>query len=196
MVASPFLRIQEDTEPLRVIPPRSLRPSDFLVGNPGIQGSNLVCRLSALLEAGLFDESLPSCTDRGLCNRTPQDPAPMPGKLRELLASGAVDVAIGACTGAPPLPFAPTERVQLVDPVAPLQWFSVLDPNEGPVRSQPWQRNAAVRALHHCWLDQIRSPRPRNVRSCSEHEPDNDRANTPTTTPIDGLSYLSSDSAG
>ena len=63
MVATPFLRIEEDTEPLRVNPPRSLRASDLLVGNPGIQGSNLGCGPSVLLEAGLFDESLPSCTD-------------------------------------------------------------------------------------------------------------------------------------
>ena len=55
--------------PRPVIPPRSLRPSSFLVGNPGIQASNLACRLSVLLEAGLFDESLPSCTDRDLCIR-------------------------------------------------------------------------------------------------------------------------------
>ena len=74
MVASPFLRVEKDTTPLRVIPPLSLRASDFLVGNPGIQGSNLVCRLSVLLEAGLFDESLPSCTDRDLCIRISELP--------------------------------------------------------------------------------------------------------------------------
>ena len=68
-VAAPFLRIEEGAEPRPVIPPRSLRPSSFLVGNPGIQASNLACRLSVLLEAGLFDESLPSCTDRDLCIR-------------------------------------------------------------------------------------------------------------------------------
>ena len=45
---------------------------------------------------------------------------------------------------------------------------------------------------HHCRLYPIRSPRPRNVRSRSDYEPDNDRANSPTTTPIDGLSCLSS----
>ena len=69
LVATPFLRIEEDTETELVIPPRSLRAGSFLVGNPGIQGSNLFCRLSTLLEAGLFDESLPSCTDRDLCIR-------------------------------------------------------------------------------------------------------------------------------
>ena len=74
VVAAPFLRIEENAEPLPVIPPRSLRPSSFLAGNPGIQASNLVCRLSVLLEAGLFDESLPSCTDRDLCIRISELP--------------------------------------------------------------------------------------------------------------------------
>ena len=69
LVAAPFLRIEEDTETELVIPPRSLRAGSFLAGNPGIQGSNLFCRLSTLLEVGLFDESLPSCTDRDLCIR-------------------------------------------------------------------------------------------------------------------------------
>ena len=74
MVVAPFRRIEEDAGPALVIPPPSLRASSFLVGNPGIQGSNLVCRLSVLLEAGLFDESLPSCTDRDLCIRIAELP--------------------------------------------------------------------------------------------------------------------------
>ena len=69
LVAAPFWRIEEDTDPEPIAPPASLDVADFLVGNPGIQGSNLVCRLSVLLEAGLFDEWLPSCTDRDLCIR-------------------------------------------------------------------------------------------------------------------------------
>ena len=69
LVAAPFWRIEEDSEPEPIIPPQSLDAADFLVGNPGIQGSNLICRLSRLLEAGLFDEWLPSCTDRDLCIR-------------------------------------------------------------------------------------------------------------------------------
>ena len=59
------------------IPPESLRAADFLAGNPNIQGSNLFCRLSVLLEAGLFDEWLPSCTDRDICIRI----ADLPGVL-------------------------------------------------------------------------------------------------------------------
>ena len=51
--------------------------------------------------------------------------------LRARHATGALDIAIGAYTGAPPLPFAATVRVQLVDLVTSLQWFAVLDPNAG-----------------------------------------------------------------
>ena len=74
MVAAGFRRIEEGAEPRLVTPPRSLDVASFLVGNPGIQGSNLVCRLRVLLEAGLFDESLPSCTDRDLCIRIAELP--------------------------------------------------------------------------------------------------------------------------
>lgn len=69
LVAAPFWRVEEDVESELIRPPASLDAAEFLVGNPGIQGSNLVCRLSRLLEAGLFDEWLPSCTDRDLCIR-------------------------------------------------------------------------------------------------------------------------------
>ena len=198
MVASPFLRIEEDTEPLRVNPPRSLRASDFLVGNPGIQGSNLVCGLSVLLEASLFDESLPNCTDRDpcICDARPWTSHRYPGSSASFTRT--------APSISPSEPAREPRRCGSWPPCAsgssiwwrPLQWLSVLDPNE--VLSDRSRDNATprVRASHHCRLDQIRSPRPRSVRSRSEHEPDNDRANTPTTTPIDGLSYLSSDSAG
>ena len=46
-----------------------LDADDFLVGNPHIQGSNLFVRLRKLLEAGGFDEALPSTTDRDVCIR-------------------------------------------------------------------------------------------------------------------------------
>ena len=74
MVAAQFWRIEENAEPRLVVPPRSLDIASFLAGNPGIQASNLVCRLSVLLEAGLFDESLQSCTDRDLCIRIAELP--------------------------------------------------------------------------------------------------------------------------
>lgn len=50
-------------------PPESLNASDFLTGNPHIQGSNLFVRLTTLLKAGGFDEGLRSTTDRDLCIR-------------------------------------------------------------------------------------------------------------------------------
>jgi predicted Rossmann-fold nucleotide-binding protein len=53
-----------------------LRPSlgevtikSFLVGNPGIQGSNTFVELGLLLKAGMYDERLSSATDRDLCLR-------------------------------------------------------------------------------------------------------------------------------
>lgn len=49
--------------------PNDLRIDDFLVTNPGIQGSNLFVRLTCLLRAGGFDESLPSTTDRDVMIR-------------------------------------------------------------------------------------------------------------------------------
>ena len=83
MVAAGFRRIEEGAEPRLVTPPRPLDVASFLVGNPGIQGSNLVCRLRVLLEAGLFDESLPSCTDRDLCIRIAELPDVRYGAVSE-----------------------------------------------------------------------------------------------------------------
>ncbi len=74
MVAAPFWRIGKVGESCLEAPPPSLDIAYFLTGNPGIQGSNMVVRLSALLEAGMFDESLPSCTDRDLCIRIAELP--------------------------------------------------------------------------------------------------------------------------
>ena len=77
IVAAQLRRHEDDAEPKLCTPPESLDAADFLVGNPNIQGSNLFCRLSVMLEAGLFDEWLPSCTDRDLCIRI----ADLPGVL-------------------------------------------------------------------------------------------------------------------
>lgn len=44
----------------------------FLQGNPGIQGSNTFVKLSTLLKAGWFDETMPSTTDRDIFVRIMQ----------------------------------------------------------------------------------------------------------------------------
>ena len=49
--------------------PEHLDVGQVLVRNPHVQGSNLFVRLRNLLEAGGFDEALPSTTDRDLCIR-------------------------------------------------------------------------------------------------------------------------------
>ena len=49
--------------------PDVLQTEDFLVGNPGIQGSNLFVRIRSLERVGGFDESLVSCSDRDLVLR-------------------------------------------------------------------------------------------------------------------------------
>ncbi len=70
MVAADIVRRDGPGDPGEVQrAPDELVARDFLVRNPGIQGSNLFVRLSSLLAAGLFDEALPSCTDRDLCVR-------------------------------------------------------------------------------------------------------------------------------
>lgn len=53
----------------RLTIPNRLHIDDFLVTNPGIQGSNLFVRLNCLLRAGGFDESLASTTDRDVMIR-------------------------------------------------------------------------------------------------------------------------------
>jgi glycosyltransferase involved in cell wall biosynthesis/SAM-dependent methyltransferase len=69
IVATPFHRLEDGFVRKCVRPPETLRDRDFLIGNPGIQASNLIVRLDFVLEAGCFDEALTSCTDRDLCIR-------------------------------------------------------------------------------------------------------------------------------
>lgn len=69
MVAPTIVRVSASQADHTQRPPAALDPGLFLVGNPHIQGSNLFVRLTALLEAGAFDESLTSATDRDLCIR-------------------------------------------------------------------------------------------------------------------------------
>lgn len=47
----------------------NLNITEFLIGNPGVQGSNMVFKLSAFEKAGRFDETLCSSTDRDLMIR-------------------------------------------------------------------------------------------------------------------------------
>ncbi|HGP1202561.1 glycosyltransferase [Pseudomonas aeruginosa] len=56
--------IEQPREPIR-----SLLVSDFLVGNPGWQGSNTFIRIATLLRAGCFTPGLASCNDRDLAIR-------------------------------------------------------------------------------------------------------------------------------
>jgi SAM-dependent methyltransferase len=69
LVASRIARVVAGQPDEMITPPARVSPSDFYVGNPGIQPSNMVVRLDRLLEAGCFDESLQSCTDRDLLIR-------------------------------------------------------------------------------------------------------------------------------
>lgn len=68
LIASHFYRLEENSRTY-CESPQSLDVDDFIVTNPGIQGSNLFIRMKTFLEAGCFDENLPSCTDRDLCIR-------------------------------------------------------------------------------------------------------------------------------
>ena len=49
--------------------PTRLDPRELFIRGQHIQGSNLFLRLDLVLQAGCFDERLPSCTDRDLCLR-------------------------------------------------------------------------------------------------------------------------------
>ncbi|MCC6874789.1 MAG: glycosyltransferase [Sandaracinaceae bacterium] len=70
MVAAGIVR-HDDAHPEGRVqqPPEAIAAEVALVRNPHIQGSNLFVRLSTLLEAGAFDESLRSTTDRDLLVR-------------------------------------------------------------------------------------------------------------------------------
>lgn len=57
--------------------------------------------------------------------------------IAELAKTGA-DVVIGSVTGEPPLPFASTVRVQVVDLLHNLEWMSGLAPSVARVGSMPW----------------------------------------------------------
>jgi len=69
-VATDFYRLENVSEkPILQKAPDSVKPDLFLVGNPGIQGSNSFLRLSTLLEAGAYDENQSPSNDRDICLR-------------------------------------------------------------------------------------------------------------------------------
>jgi 2-polyprenyl-3-methyl-5-hydroxy-6-metoxy-1,4-benzoquinol methylase len=69
LIASGFTRVETGLPDQEIMPPMHVDVGNFYVGNPGIQPSNMMIRLDRLLEAGLFDEALLSCTDRDLLIR-------------------------------------------------------------------------------------------------------------------------------
>ena len=70
MVAADIARIEDTRQsPIHCSAPDRLVASEFLVGNPGIQGSNLFLKLSVMIQAGCFDEAMKSSTDRDICIR-------------------------------------------------------------------------------------------------------------------------------
>jgi glycosyltransferase involved in cell wall biosynthesis len=70
LVAAGIQRHESEHELPVIYPgPSALRADDFLVGTGGIQSSNTFIRMSTMLMAGCFDESLRSSADRDLCIR-------------------------------------------------------------------------------------------------------------------------------
>ncbi|AXG70810.1 putative glycosyl transferase [Kordia sp. SMS9] len=60
-----IIRIAKDHQKKMQLPLR-LSDQDFLMGNPGIGGSNTFVRLKTLLQAGAFDEAMKATVDRDL----------------------------------------------------------------------------------------------------------------------------------
>lgn len=63
LLAANYLRLSSNENLLMTLP-NTLSEKDFLIGNPGIGGSNTFIRLKTLLKAGCFDEALQSSVDR------------------------------------------------------------------------------------------------------------------------------------
>lgn len=68
-VVTGLVRHEQGRRGLQLPIPTSLVTGDFLTGNPNVQGSNLFVRLARIDQAGEFDETLPSTTDRDICIR-------------------------------------------------------------------------------------------------------------------------------
>jgi glycosyltransferase involved in cell wall biosynthesis len=65
VLAGEIIRISNTENSLMALP-NNLSEKDFLIGNPGLQGSNTFIKLSMLLKAGAFDESIIATIDRDL----------------------------------------------------------------------------------------------------------------------------------
>lgn len=62
-----YIRREPKQQYARTLPDFNGR--DFLTGNPGVEGSTLIIRMSVFMRAGMFDESLPASDDRDLSFR-------------------------------------------------------------------------------------------------------------------------------
>ena len=86
MVSADITRIESNTASSTIIEaPHKLNCVDFLVGNPGVQCSNLYCRWSVLLAAGGFDEALQCTTDRDIVIRITDLGTVRYGRIPEVL---------------------------------------------------------------------------------------------------------------
>ena len=68
----PFLK-RTDCQGVMCFNSQDLTVKNFLVGDPGVQGSNMCFKANALIEINGFDETLASCTDRDLMIRFLQE---------------------------------------------------------------------------------------------------------------------------
>jgi glycosyltransferase involved in cell wall biosynthesis len=68
-VFADLVRLHKDFEVQGNLSKNNLTIENFLIGNPGIQGSNMFFNLQSFLDTGCFDENLKSCTDRDLMIR-------------------------------------------------------------------------------------------------------------------------------
>ncbi|MDR2962390.1 MAG: glycosyltransferase [Bacteroidales bacterium] len=64
-----LIRSHKDFEVKFQLDKDNLTIENFLIGNPGVQGSNLFFNLQSFFDIGGFDENLQSCTDRDLMIR-------------------------------------------------------------------------------------------------------------------------------
>ena len=86
MVSADIRRIEAcSTSSIIIKAPNELNSVEFLVGNPGIQCSNLYCRWSVLLAAGGFDEAMQCTTDRDIVIRIADLNTVRYGRIPEVL---------------------------------------------------------------------------------------------------------------